>query len=135
MSNYGFCRVCDEYDHLNRHTCPPRWRVWVRDRHEVGALGDGWQVYAKTARSAAEIAIATHNDEGQYVDCDTLVCVRLGDAGPESWFSVHGALSIDWSTKEAAPPEETQIEGQSEKAALQSSASGEVAGSSSLHHT
>ena len=64
-----------------------------------------WEVNANTAESAAETALATHNDEGQYVERETFVFVRRLDTGEARWIKVYGEPSIHWSTDEADPPE------------------------------
>ena len=73
----------------------PRWRVWVHDYHEVGDDADSWEVHARDAENAAEVALATHNDEGQYVEREreTLVFVRRLDTGEQRWIRVY-SMSI-----------------------------------------
>lgn len=99
------CGTCSSYYFGDKHTCAPRWRVWVHDYHEVGNDRDSWEVRANTAESAAEIALATHNDEGQYVERETIVFVRRVDTGEARWIKVYGEPSIHWSTDEADPPD------------------------------
>jgi len=99
------CEKCDELHFGSKHTCAPRWRVWVHDYHEVGDDADSWEVHARDAESAAEVALATHNDEGQYVERETLVFVRRLDTGEQRWIRVYGEPSIHWNTGEVDPPE------------------------------
>jgi len=89
------CEKCDELHFGSKHTCAPRWRVWVHDYHEVGDDADSWEVHARDAESAAEVALATHNDEGQYVEREreTLVFVRRLDTGEQRWIRVY-SMSI-----------------------------------------
>lgn len=66
------CEKCDELYFGSKHTCAPSWRVWVHEQHEVGDDADSWEVHARDAEIAAEVALATHNDEGQYVEREGL---------------------------------------------------------------
>jgi hypothetical protein len=107
---YDSCRACGEYDWVNTHRCKPRWRAWIHDYDEVADPSGGKVVHALSAEGAAEKLVASRNDEGQYIDRETLVLVRpeIGVRDPrpleDTWHEVRGELAVDWSTRTAKAP-------------------------------
>ena len=102
---YDFCSVCGRFDRPDSHRCPPVWRVWIHERHNTDDTGDGVKVFAPSPAAAAKRAVAEKNDEGQYINEATLVLVRReNDFSQEWWFTVHGEVTVDWSSRDAPPP-------------------------------
>lgn len=102
------CPTCRQFDFMDKHTCPPRWRAWFHDEDDTSDPDGGRIVWAKTAEDAAKKMVHDCNDEGQYVDVDTLVLVmREGPDGPvgaEQWFTVRGEVSVDFTVYDGDAP-------------------------------
>jgi hypothetical protein len=109
MSDYSRCTTCSRYDYLSRHTCWPKWRVWIDGRHDFEDAADYTTIHALDAEDAARDAVERASDdgaEGEYIGDDVLVLVRA-DESPKSdgeWFLAGGEPSVDWSAAPVPAP-------------------------------
>lgn len=102
---YERCVLCKRYDFTDHHTCPPKWRVWINDYHDTMSPVGGRVVAAPDAETAAEETIEHCNDEGQFIDADTLVMVKPeGRPGAEEWFEIRGEMVPHYSSTPTSPP-------------------------------
>lgn len=106
---YDRCSVCKRYDFLDRHSCPPRWRVWIHGWHDTSASDDGRVIGAGNPEDAAREVVADCNDEGQFINADTLVMVmreRVGPEGERVWLTVTGEMVVQFHTRKAKEPKD-----------------------------
>lgn len=62
MSDFAWCKTCGEYDWLNKHRCPPLFKVKRKEDDDEYARN----VYARDAERAAEKFCARHDSDFDY---------------------------------------------------------------------
>ena len=73
--NWARCPVCNEFDNLNRHRCPPAWLVW----HEEAGKDDAKTVHAHSAKEAAEKRMQEYFDWSAYESTEGVFMVQSAD--------------------------------------------------------
>jgi hypothetical protein len=94
MSDYNRCKICGKYDWVDKHTCPPSWKVQVVDYHGEEEWKD---VYAHSPEAAAQDMAEQYDvDDYTLLEGETIV-VRVqvdedvveydcgGEAVPQYW--------------------------------------------------
>lgn len=62
MSGFRKCADCGEYDWMDKHKCPPLWRVQIPEYED----GEWTRIYARTAALAAEKHAELFDSQGDY---------------------------------------------------------------------
>jgi hypothetical protein len=96
VSRFDRCETCGEWAFLDRHVCPPSWRVWEPDQGE--SRYDGARIiYARDAEQAAEKWAALEDWEGAEGNIamdkhHPQVCVARTGGGEISRFEIRGEM-------------------------------------------
>lgn len=106
-STYDYCKSCNRYGWVAHHRCPPMWRVWVDDHHDLADEEDGLEVRADDAEEAARNGVEAWDE----CECDVLrgevsVFVRPDDdpAAPGEWFVVSAEAVVEYHASPCPAP-------------------------------
>ena len=95
MSDYKKCEICEEYDWIDSHKCPPK--MYFKNEN----WGDEWQeIHARHMRDAAIRVGKMYNDDGDYALMDDEIEVLILDGKTEKLFIVSAEASIEYHAQE-----------------------------------
>ena len=95
MSDFDRCKICGEYDFLDKHKCPPIYYY----KHDD--WGDEFQKIRAWSFSGAAIAFAKlYNENGDYALMNDTIEVTISDGKIEKQFLVSAEPDIHYSADE-----------------------------------
>lgn len=106
LGEYRKCDTCKEWGWSLSHKCPPEWRVWIHEHHEIGDPNDCLRARGTYAEDAAQTAVNEWDEEYSLADGSSVtVCAEPVDGGEREWFEITDESVVEYHARECDPPD------------------------------
>jgi len=98
-TTYAECTKCGERDIIERHRCKSRWKVHIKDYHDLDDPSAGIDAWSDDADDAARDSIEQWDEDRAALDSPFFVRVTPINQEPgcaPEWFQISAEASVDY---------------------------------------